>query len=46
MDLNSEEEIIKAERWRIWEELYKILDIDDYGNVIQGDEVWKIVFDK
>lgn len=35
---------IKKEQWRIWEELCKILPIDDYGNLLQGDEVYKIVF--
>lgn len=35
---------IKKEQWRIWEELCKILPIDDYGNLLQGDEVHKIVF--
>lgn len=37
-------EQIKKERWRIWQELCKILPIDDYGNLFQGDEVHKIVF--
>lgn len=35
---------IKKEQWRIWEELSKILPIDDYGNLEQGDEVYKIIF--
>lgn len=35
---------IKKEQWRIWEELCKILPIDDYGNLEQGDELHKIVF--
>lgn len=35
---------LKKEQWRIWEALCKVLPIDDYGTLIQGDEVHKIVF--
>jgi len=41
--MNQEE--LKKERWRIWAALCEILPIDDYGNLLQGDEVHKIVFD-
>lgn len=38
------EDEIKEERNRIWTELFKILPINDYGDLEQGDEVHKIVF--
>lgn len=34
----------KTEQWRIWNELQDVLELDDYGNLLQGDEVHKIIF--
>lgn len=39
-------EEIEKERQRIWQELLKALPIDDYGNLIQEDEIYNIIFNK
>lgn len=39
-----DDKLKKKEHWRIWNELCNILEIDDYGDLVQGDEVHKIIF--